>query len=105
MILYAIPESPDIIEFSFKQIMKLENWDMILKHRLNKLRARANITEFGNKDKANKDEKLTKEEMAEECKKVIKEGRINNTQRSIVGLYSKFDSIVLERMVGTSLFK
>ena len=77
MILYAIPENPDIIDYSFKEIMALENWDMILKHRLNKLRARANISEFSNRE--NKNEKLTTEQMAEECKKVIKEGRVYNS--------------------------
>ena len=35
MILYSMPESPDIIEHSFKEIMQLSNWDMILKQRLN----------------------------------------------------------------------
>ena len=103
MVLYAIPESPDIIEHSLKEIMTPDNWDMILKHRLNKLRARANIDV--DSSRANKEDKLTTEQMAEECKKVIREGRVNNVQRSIVGLFSKFDGIVLERMVGTTLFK
>ena len=103
MVLYAIPESPDIIDHSFKEILATENWDMILKHRLNKLRARANINEASSR--ANKEDKLTTEQMAEECKKVIREGRVYNSQRSIVGLFSKFDGIVLERLVGTALFK
>ena len=103
LILYALPESPDVITHSFKDIMQLDNWDMILKHRLNRLRARANMSEGS--IKANKEERLTTEQLAEECKKVIREGRVNNTQRSIVGLFSKFDGLVLERMVGTALYK
>jgi len=103
LVLYAIPESPDIIDYSFKEIMATDNWDMVLKHRLNKLRARANINEESSR--ANKEDKLTTEQLAEECKKVIREGRVHNPQRSIVGLFSKFDGIVLERMVGTALFK
>ena len=43
--------------------------------------------------------------MAEKCKQVLREGRTANAQRSIVGLFTKFDGLVLERMVGTATFK
>ena len=36
---------------------------------------------------------------------MIKEGRLSNHERSIVGLFSKFDNLVLERMVGTANYK
>jgi len=54
---------------------------------------------------ASKDEVLTGDQITEQCKIVIKEGRISNHERSIVGLFSKFDSLVLERMVGTANYK
>ena len=104
MILYAMPESPDIIEHSFKEIMQLSNWDMILKQRLNqqnKLLSKE-AAEATTKEQADKG---SKQNRVEECKKIIKEGKVYNTQRSIVGLFSKFDSIVLERMVGTTQYR
>ena len=36
---------------------------------------------------------------------VIREGRTANSSRSIVGLFTKWDNLVLERMVGTANFR
>lgn len=77
VVLYAIPESPDTIE-DLTEMMNVDNWDKILKHRLNRLKTRA----------ASKNESLTREQLADQCKVVLKEGRIYNSQRSIVGLFS-----------------
>ena len=41
----------------------------------------------------------------DKCKQVVREGRTANGQRSIVGLYSKFDNLVLERFAGTAGYK
>ena len=51
---------------------------------------------------------MTPEETAEECKKVVKEGKDLKTasaNRGLMGLYSSFDGLVLERFVGTLKFK
>ena len=94
MILYSIPESPDTIE-DLPEMLKASYWETILKHRLNRLKQRA----------ASKDEGLTGEQVAEQCKIVLKEGRLSNSSRSIVGLFTKYDSLVLERMVGTANYR
>jgi hypothetical protein len=48
---------------------------------------------------------MTQDELVIECKKVITEGRIFAKIRSIVGLFSQFDDLVMERLVGTANFK
>lgn len=48
---------------------------------------------------------MTAEELVLECKKVVSEGRQQNKNRSIVGLFSKFDDLVMERLVGTLNYK
>jgi U3 small nucleolar RNA-associated protein 25 len=35
LVLYAIPESPDIIDDNFREMLNLAYWETILKHRLN----------------------------------------------------------------------
>ena len=45
VILYSIPESPDIIESSIPDMMHLDQWPMILKHRLNRLKLQATSKE------------------------------------------------------------
>ena len=95
VILYSIPESPDTIDDTVPEILNAAYWDTILKHRLNKLKQQA----------ASKDEQLSTDELTDKCKEVLKEGRIANSQRSIVGLFTKFDSYVLERMVGTANYR
>ena len=48
---------------------------------------------------------MTAEELVLECKKVVNEGRHRNKNRSIVGLFSKFDDLVMARLVGTLNYK
>ena len=48
---------------------------------------------------------MTAEELVLECKKVVSEGRQQNKNRLIVGLFSKFDDLVMERLVGTLNYK
>ena len=100
LIMYSIPESPDILEQSMIEIMDNQGgWDMILKHRLNLLRQK---TKNGGRDD---DDKMDTEQFEKSCREVIREGRTYNSQKSIVGLFSQFDGIVLERMVGTENYK
>jgi len=98
VILYSLPESPDIIEESIPGMLDKTGWDMVLKNRLLSIKQKS----------ASKESKMTPEEMADECKKVVNEGkdlRSSNSNRGLMGLYSSFDSLVLERFVGTQKFK
>ena len=92
--MYAVPESPDIIE-SIPEFMSLSYWDKIQEHRLRALKAKCNA----------KESKMTSEELVSECKKVVNEGRLQNKHRSIVGLFSCLDDLVMERLVGTAVVK
>ena len=94
LVLYAVPESPDIIE-AIPEFMQLQMWDKIQEHRLRQIKQKCNA----------KDSKMTAEELVLECKKVVSEGRQQNKNRSIVGLFSKFDDLVMERLVGTLNYK
>ena len=58
VILYSIPESPDTIEDNLPEMLNVDYWDTILKHRLNALKLRA----------ASKDERISGEELAVRCK-------------------------------------
>jgi hypothetical protein len=64
-----------------------ENWKPLLKSRLNMVKM--NI-EYSEDQKMNETRKLLQEK---------------HTQKSLVGLFSKFDRLTLERMVGTQIFK
>ena len=90
VVLYAIPESPDTIE-DLPEMLNAAYWETILKHRLNQVKQMA----------ASKEDGLTSEQVSDKCKAILKEGRLSNSERSIVGLFSKYDALVLERMVGT----
>lgn len=76
-------------------MLNLPYWETILKHRLNKLKQQA----------ASKDDGMSADQLADKCRQVIREGKSANVSRSIVGLFTKFDNLVLERMVGTADFK
>ena len=94
LVLYSLPESPDIID-AIEDIMNIESWDKIMQHRLRVLRNKAGA----------KDSDLSTEMLVEACKKVVHEGTVQNKNRSIVGLYSSFDEVALERLVGTLTYK
>ncbi len=94
LIMYSVPESPDIIE-AINEIMDVSAWDKILQHRLRLLKTKAGA----------KDSDLRSDQLVDECKKVIREGTIQNKSRSIVGIFSSFDELSLERLVGTLNYK
>lgn len=60
LVLYAIPESPDIID-SIEDMMRVEAWDKILEHRLRILKTKA----------GSKNSEITSEKLVDECKKVV----------------------------------
>ena len=68
MILYSLPESPDTIDDNVTEMLNVDYWETILKHRLNALKQRA----------ASKEEPMTGEELALKCKQVLREGRTSN---------------------------
>ena len=65
MILYSIPESPDVID-SIAEMMDIAYWDKIQEHRLRQLKTQASA----------KDSTISSEKLVAECKKVIKEGEL-----------------------------
>ena len=94
LVLYAVPESPDIIE-SIEDIMNIEAWDKILEHRLRQLKTKS----------TSKNSEMSSEQLVTECNKAVREGVIQNKNRSIVGLFSSYDDKVMERLVGTLQYK
>ena len=94
LVLYAVPESPDIIE-SIEDIMNIEAWNKILEHRLRQLKTKS----------TSKNSEMSSEQLVTECKKAVHEGVIQNKNRSIVGLFSSYDGKVMERLVGTLQYK
>lgn len=85
VVLYGLPESPDTFTDALCEILNPENWKIMLKLRLNKA-------------KMAKDAEKNEGQMIEEARSIMKE---KHTDRSIVGLFSKFDKMQLERLVGT----
>ncbi len=79
-------------------MLDIAGWDIMLKTRLLDIKSQA----------ASKETKMTPEETAETCKKIVREGKDLKTasaNRGLMGLYSSFDGLVLERFVGTAKFK
>lgn len=87
IVLYSLPESPDTFTDALCDITQSDNWKSILKLRLNLAKT--------SKDKSEK-EKLS------ETQQILSE---HHTEKSIVGLFSKFDKLSLERIVGTANYK
>ena len=76
-------------------MMDVQAWDKILEHRLRLLKTKAGA----------KDSELKSDQLVDECKKVIREGTQQNKNRSIVGIFSAFDELTMERLVGTLGYK
>ena len=85
--MYGLPESSDVFTDSLCEICSNDKWKVIMKLRINQLKTQ--------KDK-------TDEEKTKETKRIINE--IHN-DRSVVGLFSKFDGYQLERIVGSENYK
>ena len=81
--MYGLPESPDTLMDCLGNLFDSENWKPLLKSRLNMVKMNIEYTE---------DQKMN------ETRKLLQE---KHTQKSLVGLFSKYDKLTLERMVGT----
>lgn len=86
IVLYGLPESPDTFTDVLCEITNSDNWKVIMKLRLNKA-------------KMSKEGKEDQEKIMEEARSIMKE---KHQDKSIVGLFSKFDKLQLERLVGTA---
>ena len=86
VVMYALPESPDTFTDVLCEITNAENWKIIMKLRVNKLKGTKESDE---------------DNVAEETRKLMRE---RTAERSIVGLFSKFDKLQLERIVGTAKY-
>lgn len=91
VVLYGLPESPDTFTDVLSEITREQNWDAIMKVRINLLK---------NQGKTMEDSVILKETQS-----LLMEKRVAASSRSIVGLFSKFDGLQLERLVGTALYK
>lgn len=74
IVLYGLPESIDVVTDCLCELTKAENWKKIKKIKINQAQS--------NKEK-------TEEEKLEEAKAILKE---THADKSIVGLFSKFDT-------------
>lgn len=87
VVLYGLPESPDTLTDCISDLFNSDNWKPLLKTRLNSVKH--------HKEKTH-DQKL------EETKALLQE---RHTEKSLVGLFSKYDKLALERLVGTVQYK
>lgn len=84
VVMYSLPESPDTFTDVLCEITNSENWKVIMKLRVNQAKMA--------KDKEEEDK-------LEEARSIMRE---RHQDRSVVGLFSKFDKLQLERIVGTA---
>ena len=81
--MYGLPESPDSLMDCLATLFDSDNWRPLLKSRLNMVKMHIEYSD---------------EKKMEETRKLLQE---KHTAKSLVGLFSKYDKLVLERMVGT----
>jgi hypothetical protein len=79
VVLYGLPESPDTFTDALCEITNSDNWKIILKLRLN-------LAKMKKVDK----KEYNENSVIEEAKAMMKE---NHADRSVVGLFSKFDKL------------
>ena len=101
LVLYSLPESPDILApdqclgLSLMSADKSRGWDTIVKGRLNLIKMAS-----GKEERA-----MSVDMKVKLSKEVIAEGKQVLTSRSVVGLFNQFDGLTLERFVGTLAHK
>ena len=91
VVMYGVPESVDTFMDVIGEITKEKGWEDVMKVRVNMLKN-------AKKDKG-------EDYIVKETEKLMKEKRIASMSKSIVGLFSKYDGLALERIVGTQNFK
>jgi hypothetical protein len=91
VVMYGLPESPDTFTDVLCEITNESGWEAVMKLRLNLIK--------------NSGKGVDEETIVKETQKLIKERKTASMTKSIVGLFSKFDGLVLERVVGTALYK
>ena len=87
VVLYGLPESPDTLTACLSNLFDSENWKPILNTKLNAIKLHKELTE---------DQKL------EETRQLLRE---KHTEKSLVGLFDNYDSLALERFVGTHHYR
>jgi hypothetical protein len=92
VVMYGLPESPDTFTDVLCDITKEEGWESIMKVRVNLIK---------NSGKGAADD----ETIIKETQKLLKEKKTASMTKSVVGLFSKFDGLTLERVVGTAAYK
>jgi hypothetical protein len=79
VVMYGLPESPDTFSDVLCEITREENWDMIMKVRVNLLK---------NTGKSKDEESLKKE-----TQNLLKEKKTASMSKAVVGLFSKYDGL------------
>jgi U3 small nucleolar RNA-associated protein 25 len=79
VVMYGLPESPDTFTDVLCEVTREENWDMVMKVRLNLIK--------------NSGKTVSEEDIAKETQNLLKEKRIASMSKSVVGLFSRFDGL------------
>ena len=91
VVLYGLPESPDTFTDVLCEITSEDNWDAIMKVRINLIK--------------NQGKTFDEETTLKETQNLIREKKTASMTKSVVGLFSKFDKLQLERIAGTAAYK
>ena len=87
IVMYGLPQSPDTLSAYLANMLDSANWQPVLNMKVNSI-------------KMNKE--MTDEEKLENTREILRE---KHREKSLVGLFDNYDQLVLERFVGTHLFK
>jgi uncharacterized membrane-anchored protein len=79
VVMYGLPESPDTFTDVLCEITKEENWDMIMKVRINLIK--------------NKKSSVEEDVIVKETQNLLREKKQASMSKSLVGLYSRFDGL------------
>ena len=90
--MYGLPESPDTFTDVICEITKEAGWDSVMKQRVNMLK--------------NSSKTVDEDTIVEETQKLRREQKtVQMGGKSVVGLFSKYDGLQLERIVGSENYK
>lgn len=97
VILYSLPESQDTFTDVLCPLTNESNFDAIMKVRLNLLK--------NTLSKKHRDGAQIEELMAKETHSLMRERKVCAMSKALVGLFSKYDNLQLERVVGTAAYR